>query len=102
MRKAMGSMSRRGARVGVAARSLPALAACKKEGELPPGFGPRGKAVDVDQLQAPALFAHIPADAPYVLASFEAVSLDYYAKMKRALGPALLRSFDQLRALGQG
>jgi len=78
--------------------SLIALAACKKEGELPPEFGPRGPAVDVAKLQAPALFAHIPADAPYVFASFEAVPLPYYAKIRRALGPALLRSLDQLRS----
>jgi hypothetical protein len=106
MSKAMGeanrATSRRCARIAVIALALLALAACKKEGELPPGFGPRGPAVDVDKLQAPALFAHIPADTPYVLASFEAVSLDYYAKMKRAIGPALLRSVDQLRSLTQG
>ncbi|HSK00184.1 MAG TPA: hypothetical protein VK932_03040 [Kofleriaceae bacterium] len=86
--------------VAVVALALIALAACKKERELPPGLGPRGPVVDVDTLQAPALFAHIPADAPYVLASFEAVSLDYYAKIKRATAPALARSVDELRALG--
>ena len=76
-----------------------AAAACKKEGgELPPGFGPRGAAVDVSKLQAPALFAHIPADTPYVMAAFEAVPLEYYASIRRALGPALARNIDQLRA----
>jgi hypothetical protein len=86
----------------VVALSLVALAACKKDSERPPELGPRGPAIDVDKLQAPALFAHIPADTPYVLASFEAVSLDYYAKMKRAIAPAMARSVDQLRALGAG
>ena len=79
--------------------ALAAGAACKKDGaELPPGFGPRGPAVDVAKLAAPPLFAHIPADTPYVVAAFEAVPLDYYAKIRRALGPALERSFEQLRA----
>lgn len=91
-----------GARRGVLALlALAALsaAACKKEGgDLPPGFGPRGPAVDVTKLQAPALFAHIPADTPYVIASFEAIPLSYYAKLRRAIGPALVRSIDQLRA----
>jgi hypothetical protein len=83
----------------IAALAALALAACKKEGELPPEFGPRGPAVDVATLKAPALFAHIPADAPYVFASFEAVPLEYYAKIRRALGPALARSLDQIRQL---
>ncbi len=98
----MSGAVRRCSRVAVVALWLIALAACKKERELPPGFGPRGPAVDVDKLRAPALFEHIPADAPYVLASFEAVSLDYYAKVKRAVGPAVARGVDQLRARGGG
>lgn len=87
----------------VAAVALPsiALAACKKDSELP-GLGPRGPVIDVDKLRAPALFAHIPADTPYVLASFEAVSLDYYAKLRHTTGPALARGVDELRALGAG
>jgi hypothetical protein len=86
--------------VAVVALSLVALAGCKKDREPPLELGPRGPVIDVARLQAPALFAHIPADAPYVLASFEAVSLDYYAKVKRATAPALARSVAQLRALG--
>ncbi len=88
--------------VAAVALSSIALAACKKDSELPPGLGPRGPVIDVDKLRAPALFAHIPADTPYVLASFEAVSLDYYAKLKRVTAPALARSVDQLRAMGAG
>lgn len=78
---------------------LLALAACKKESgtELPSDFRPRSAAVDVDKLAVPALFAHIPADSPYVVASFEAVPLAYLAKFKRGLGPALGRAFDKLR-----
>lgn len=95
-------MKRWCARVSIVVLCLLTLAACKKEGELPPGFGPpRGPAVDVTKLQAPALLAHIPADAPYVLASFEAVPLEYLAKVKRMIGPAMARSLDQLRAIAQ-
>lgn len=88
-------------RVAVSVVWLLAFATCKKDRELPPGLGPQGPAVDVDKLQAPALFAHIPADTPYVVASFEAMPLDYYAKVKRAVGPALARAVDQLRGLDE-
>ncbi len=93
-------MTRWCSRIAIVSLAVAALAACKKEGELPPGFGPRGPAVDVSKLQAPALFAHIPADTPYVLASFEAVPLEYYAKMKQVMGPAFTRALEQLRAIG--
>jgi hypothetical protein len=95
----MGKWRSRVAAFGVLAVWLLALAACKKEGELPPGFGPQRPAVDVDKLQAPALFAHIPADTPYVVAAFEATPLDYLRKLKRTLGPAMGRTVDQLRSL---
>lgn len=85
----------------LALAGLLALAACKKEGDLPAGFGPRGPAVDVDKLQAPPLFAYIPADTPYVLASFEAPPLDYYVKLKRAVGPVMRKSLGQLRSLAR-
>lgn len=91
-------MSRR-SRVAVFVLGLLALAACKKEGELPPGFGPQRAAVDVDKLQSPALFAHIPADTPYVVAAFEATPLDYLSKLKRTLGPAMGRTLDRIRSL---
>ena len=42
-----------------------ATSACKKEGAHPGG--------DPAKLTAPALFAHIPADSPYVIGSFEGV-----------------------------
>jgi hypothetical protein len=93
-------MTRRCTRVAVVALWLLALAACKKEGAaMPADFGPRRSAVDVDKLQAPALFAHIPADAPFVMASFEAVPLEYYAKIRSMMGPAFERSLGQVRAV---
>ena len=81
-----------------------ALAACKKESgaELPPDLRPRPAAVDVDKLAVPALFAHIPADSPYVVASFEPMPMSYFTKMKRALGPVLERSLDKMRGLIDG
>jgi hypothetical protein len=92
-------MTRRCIRVAVVALWLLALAACKKEGaEMPADFGPRRPAVDVSKLQAPALFAHIPADTAFVMASFEAVPLEYYAKIRSMMGPAMERSLGQLRA----
>lgn len=71
--------------------ALVAFAACKKDGEgpdkqIPDELKPKLAAVDTSKLKAPPLFAHVPADTPYVLASFEPVSLDYYAKMKDGFG----------------
>src|SRR5690348_11382077 len=82
----------------VVALPLLALGACKKETgtEMPSDLRPRAAAVDVDKLDVPGLFAHIPADTPYVMASFEPLPLSYFEKMKRALGPVLERSFDKL------
>lgn len=85
----------------LALAALATLAACKKDGGgAPPDLGRKGPVVDVDKLEAPPLFAHIPADTPYVMASFEAVPLAYYAKVRQAAGPELARALDQLRALG--
>jgi hypothetical protein len=80
---------------------LLAAAACKKEGDLPSDLRPRAAAVDVDKLVVPPMFAAIPADSPYVFASFEAMPLGHFAKFKRALGPAFGRAFDKLR-FGRG
>lgn len=84
--------------------ALLALAACKKDdgGALPSDLRPPKAAVDVDKLAVPALFAHIPADSPYVMAAFEAIPLDYYEKMKQAFGPMVKQSIDMLRALDHG
>ncbi|HEU0032268.1 MAG TPA: hypothetical protein VFQ53_16670 [Kofleriaceae bacterium] len=70
------------------------VASCKKDSgssnnnsNLPADMKPQPVVVDPGKLHAPALFANVPADAPYVVGAFEAVPLDYYAKMKTALAP---------------
>ncbi|MBS1119142.1 MAG: hypothetical protein H6Q90_1370 [Deltaproteobacteria bacterium] len=80
------------------------VAACKKDSvgsdqPLPTEFKPKPADVDTSKLKAPTLFASIPSDTPYVVAAFEAVPLDYYAKMKAALGPTFQKSFTQIRAM---
>jgi hypothetical protein len=73
----------RGVRSGAAIAAL-FLLACSKGGEEKAGGGSveppqavenREKAA---QLSAPALFAHIPADTPYVVASFEPIPRSYW------------------------
>lgn len=86
-------------RIAITAVWVAALATCKKEEALPESFAQKGPAVDVSKLQAPPLFAHIPADTPYVMASFEAWSVEYFAKTKRVLAPVLSRGIDQMRGL---
>jgi hypothetical protein len=81
-----------------------ATSACKKDGvssdqPLPSELKPKPADVDTSKLKAPALFASIPSDTPYVAAAFEAVPLDYYAKMKTALGPTFANAFAQFHAI---
>src|SRR5262249_26341212 len=47
----------------------------------------------IDKLQTPALLANVPADTPYVFASFESLPRWYWDKTIEAVGPALA---DQL------
>jgi hypothetical protein len=77
---------------------------CKKDSSggdnaLPSQFKPKLANVDTSKLKAPALFGYIPSDTPYVIASFEAVPLDYLSKMKKALGPSFDKTFKMLRTL---
>ena len=78
-------------------------AGCKKDDKggqqkpVEPTPGANPAAPDPSGFQAPALFAHIPADTPYVLASFEAIPLDVYGKMRDAIGPALSESMAMFR-----
>lgn len=83
----------------VAALSL--AAACEKKpatAPLLPELVAKPAAVDISKLSAPALFEHVPSDTPYMIAAFEAIPLEYYAKLKRAMGPAFGSVFAQLRA----
>lgn len=80
---------------------LALAAACEKKTASTPALPElvaKPAAVDVAKLSAPALFANIPADTPYMIAAFEAISLEYYAKMKRALAPGFSKITDEIRS----
>src|SRR5665647_3000204 len=93
----------------MAVLSLLTGGACEKKGEknatvanVEPGVPEivaRPAAVNVAALSAPALLASVPADTPYLITAFEAIPLEYYAKLKQAIGPAMVRTVDQLRSL---
>lgn len=92
--------------------ALVVTGACKKEqtgpGVVTPGEGtvavqaPRSGMVarpapfDLTKVSVPELFAHVPADTPYVLGSFEAFPLAYFGKIKTAIAPVLERRLDEL------
>lgn len=70
-----------------------ALAACKKEGgdatELPAELRPHPAQGDPSRLAVPALFASVPADTPYLIASLEAAPPELWGKMKQAYKPLI-------------
>jgi hypothetical protein len=78
-----------------------AVVGCKKDngapGKLPSELTPKPANVDTSKLAAPPLFAHIPADTPYVVASFEAFPIEYWRRMKKAIGPAFENAFRKKR-----
>jgi len=83
---------------------LASAVACEKKTRTAPAPAPvevvaKPAVVDVSRLTAPALFASVPTDTPYMLAAFEAIPLEYYAKFKRAVGPAMGSAFAQLGTL---
>lgn len=60
------------------------------------GSKPRGSsAPTAARISAPPLFAHIPADTPYVIAALEAFPRAYMAKLADAFGPLLSTAFDK-------
>jgi hypothetical protein len=94
--------------------AVAASAACTKSGSAPasapmPAPAPRSPpwyelapaAIDVDRLAAPALLAHIPADSPFALVSFEPIPLEYFAKLKREMGPRLTSIREAIRELAK-
>jgi hypothetical protein len=88
----------------VAMAATLAVGACEKKSpspdkQVPAELRPTKAAFD-PKLVAPALFAYIPADTPYVIASFEATPLEYYAKLKHALGPAFSNLIKKKQAQG--
>jgi hypothetical protein len=64
--------------------------------EAAPGGSP--KPVDTSKLSAPKLFAHIPADTPYVFASFEPIPAEFWTLMGDTMKPEMEKAFDQLLA----
>jgi hypothetical protein len=69
----------------------------KLDEKLPAELRPKPATVDATSIKAPPLFAHVPADSPYVLGAFEPVSLEYYAKLKAAIAPVARRVMARLR-----
>jgi hypothetical protein len=74
--------------------ALVALAACKKEGggddlDLPAELRPHLAKIDPSRLAVPALFASIPADTPYLLASLDAPPPELWTKMKQVYQPLI-------------
>jgi hypothetical protein len=95
----------------MAVLSLLTGGACEKKGEknatvanVEPGLPElvaKPASVNIATLSAPALLASVPADTPYLITAFEAIPLEYYAKLKQALGPAMGNAVDQFRALAK-
>jgi hypothetical protein len=63
-----------------------AAGACKKQ---PASKGGPAEQADDPAEAVPALFAHIPADTPYLMAALEAMPVDYYARLKKTFLPML-------------
>jgi len=76
-----------------------AFVGCKKDGgdkaSLPSDLVPKAAVVDTSKLKAPALFAYIPADTPYVIGSFESFPVEYWKKMKKAVAPVFKNLFSK-------
>lgn len=66
--------------------------------EPAPGGGGASTAADTSKLTAPPLFAHIPADTPYVFASFEPIPAEFWSLMGDTLVPEMTKGIDQLLA----
>jgi hypothetical protein len=71
-----------------------ALAACKKEGggdamDLPAEMKPHVAQGDPSKLAVPALFASVPADTPYLVASLDAAPPELWARMRQAVKPLI-------------
>jgi hypothetical protein len=67
----------------------------------PPWYELAPTPIDERRIAAPPMLAYIPADSPFALVSFEPVSLDYFAKLKRELGPRLAPVRDRIRELAK-
>ena len=72
-------------------------AACKKESNPGGDLQPTPVAVDTSKLSAP-LLAYVPADSPYVIASFEAIPVALYEKMVAASAPIVKDAASKISA----
>ena len=84
-------------RLVVAAVLLAGCGKDKLDERLPGDLRPKPATVDLAAVKAPPLFAHVPAETPYLVGSFEPVSLEYYAKLRAAIAPVARRVMAQLR-----
>ena len=82
------------------AASLPGAAGCKKDegSKNEPAKADENKAAAA-KLTAPALFAHIPADTPYVFAAFDPLPVAYWDAVGGAVKPELEKLLDQMMQL---
>jgi hypothetical protein len=71
-------------RMGVILAVVVASGGCKKQ---PASSGDPAAPDDGAGKPMPALFAHIPADTPYLVAALEAVPVEFYARMKTTFAP---------------
>ncbi|MGE0549459.1 MAG: hypothetical protein AB7O24_05665 [Kofleriaceae bacterium] len=72
---------------------------CKKESANPAGdLQPKPVAVDTSKLSAP-LLAHVPADSPYVIATFETVPVALYEKFVAAMEPVIKNGVSSIAAI---
>jgi len=84
----------RHARVAVVA-AIAIIGGCKKDegGAAPSQAAKRAElvqrpaAIDLAKVSVPALFAHVPADTPYMVGSFESFPLNYWSKVAEVIGP---------------
>jgi hypothetical protein len=78
-----------------------ALAPAPVTPAAPPWYELAPTPIDASRIASPPMLANIPADSPFALVSFEPISLDYFAKLKRELGPRLALMRSAIRELAK-
>ena len=99
-------MSNRLAHGLILATTILAVTACKKDSDKLT-WEETGRPPVVEQnkqraasLEAPPMFAHIPADTPYVFAAFEPIPGDYWSHVCKKLCPVWNKGFAELATMG--
>ncbi len=101
-------MSNRLSRGLVLATTILAVTACKKDSDkLTWEETGRPPVVEHNKqraasLEAPPMFAHIPADTPYVFAAFEPIPGAYWSHVCEKLCPSWNKAFAELATVGGG